>query len=219
MRLGNTTMVAGIKLKTALPDPSREAGYVVPNVDLNPLANAKFKSGPPSDDAQFLSSRLNDILLSTAVIDHTRLVIEPRKAVWVAYVDVTCINYDGNGFDAALLAVIAALKNTQLPHATYDFDHDKVVAGDSNTPFPLNKLIVPSSFGFYGGKLVADLTDFEQSLSEAQVTVVITDKGSIAHMSSQGQSLGSSIDDSTQLIAAAINTAKERYTTISKLIS
>jgi exosome complex component RRP43 len=30
----------------------------------------------------------------------------------VLYVDATCINYDGNAFDAALIAMVAALKNS-----------------------------------------------------------------------------------------------------------
>lgn len=40
------------------------------------------------------------------------LCIHPGKAAWVLYVDATCINYDGNVFDAALLAMVAALKNS-----------------------------------------------------------------------------------------------------------
>ena len=32
--------------------------------------------------------------------------------MWVLYVDATCINYDGNAFDAALVAMLAALKNS-----------------------------------------------------------------------------------------------------------
>ena len=36
----------------------------------------------------------------------------PGKAVWAIYVDVVCINYDGNAFDAAVLAVMAALRNS-----------------------------------------------------------------------------------------------------------
>ena len=42
------------------------------------------------------------------------LCIEPAKAVWVLYVDATCINYDGNAFDATLLAMVAALKTSAL---------------------------------------------------------------------------------------------------------
>lgn len=42
------------------------------------------------------------------------LCIEPGKAIWVLYVDATCINYDGNAFDATLLAMVAALKSSEL---------------------------------------------------------------------------------------------------------
>lgn len=40
------------------------------------------------------------------------LLIAPGKAAWVLYIDVVCINYDGNAFDAAVLAVMAALRNS-----------------------------------------------------------------------------------------------------------
>ena len=40
------------------------------------------------------------------------LCIHPERAAWVLYVDATCINYDGNSFDAALIAMVAALKNS-----------------------------------------------------------------------------------------------------------
>jgi hypothetical protein len=49
---------------------------------------------------------------SASIISASSLVIEPGKAVWVLYVDATCVNYDGNVFDAALVAMIAALRNS-----------------------------------------------------------------------------------------------------------
>ena len=53
-------------------------------------------------------------LFSSGVVPLTSLCIEPGKAVWVLYVDATCINYDGNAFDATLLAVVSALRNGEL---------------------------------------------------------------------------------------------------------
>lgn len=41
------------------------------------------------------------------------LIIAPGKAAWVIYIDVVCINYDGNAYDAAVLAVMAALRNSE----------------------------------------------------------------------------------------------------------
>lgn len=41
------------------------------------------------------------------------LCIHPKRAAWVLYVDAMCINYDGNVLDAALLGMVAALRNSK----------------------------------------------------------------------------------------------------------
>jgi exosome complex component RRP43 len=40
------------------------------------------------------------------------LCIASGRAAWCLYVDATCLNYDGNAFDAALVAIMAALGNS-----------------------------------------------------------------------------------------------------------
>jgi hypothetical protein len=107
--------------------------FTVPNVDLSPLCSPLFRPGPPADEAQVLSSRLRDILLafvsfppflllfpllnslpcSSNVLPLSSLVIEPGKAVWVVYLDIVCLNYDGGILDAAVLASVGALKNRE----------------------------------------------------------------------------------------------------------
>lgn len=42
------------------------------------------------------------------------LCIQPGRAVWVIYADIMCINYDGNVTDAALFALVAALRNSKF---------------------------------------------------------------------------------------------------------
>jgi len=54
------------------------------------------------------------------------------KAYWVLYIDLLFISYDGNPFDAAWAAVVAALKNTRLPQARWDPDRDTVVCSNKN---------------------------------------------------------------------------------------
>lgn len=53
---------------------------------------------------------------SSQVIPLDSLCISPGKAVYTLYIDVVCINYDGNAFDAAVMAVMAALKNSRFSH-------------------------------------------------------------------------------------------------------
>ena len=51
----------------------------------------------------------------SGVVPLESLCIAPGRAAWVLYVDATCINYDGNAFDATLLAMVAALKHSEPP--------------------------------------------------------------------------------------------------------
>lgn len=60
---------------------------------------------------------------SSKMLSLSSLCIEPGKCCWVLYIDATCINYDGNIFDATLLAVVSALLNSVLPHAMLDGSH------------------------------------------------------------------------------------------------
>jgi exosome complex component RRP43 len=151
--MGATTVVCGVKAEIAEPELDRESeGFLgvyfflqcpsgrwnvlipippVPNLDLPAMCSPKFKPGPPSEEAQVLSDRLNQVLIScvpsqymyTAKIEKqnvcrsnllplSSLCIHPGKSAWVLYVDATCINYDGNAFDATLLAMVAALRNS-----------------------------------------------------------------------------------------------------------
>lgn len=109
----------------------------VPNIDLPALCSPTFKPGPPATEAQVYSNWLNDLLVSyvchlfqrppysfltrlrcqTVPLDS--LCICPGKAVYVLYIDVVCINYDGNAFDAAVIAVMAALRNSASPCASH----------------------------------------------------------------------------------------------------
>jgi exosome complex component RRP43 len=52
---------------------------------------------------------------SAGVLPLSNLCIYPERAAWVLYVDATCINYDGNAFDAALIAMVTALQNSAIP--------------------------------------------------------------------------------------------------------
>ncbi|KAG6841291.1 hypothetical protein C0991_012461 [Blastosporella zonata] len=113
VRLGNTTVVCGVKAEIAEPELDREGeGFLVPNLDLPAMCSPKFKPGPPTEEAQVLSDRLNEVLVASGILPLSSLCIHPGKSVWVLYVDATCINYDGNVFDATLLAMVAALKNS-----------------------------------------------------------------------------------------------------------
>lgn len=63
VRVGNTTVVCGIKAEVSVPkQSSAKEGYLVPNVELSPMCSPKFKPGPPGEQAQVLSENLDRLL-------------------------------------------------------------------------------------------------------------------------------------------------------------
>ena len=117
---------------------------LVPNIELSTGCSPKHLPGvPPSVEAQSLSQRLLGLLHTSRVVREEDLKIyytlpadaDPQelakgpqlKAYWVLYIDVLCISYGGNIFDAAWLAVYAALRDTVLPQAWWDVDLKQVL--------------------------------------------------------------------------------------------
>lgn len=88
-----------------------EMGYIVPNIDLTPISSNKYRPGVSNDDAQVLTCTLNDVINNSKVLDLKKLCIAKEKLVWVLYCDITCLDYDGSVLDAAVIALIGALRN------------------------------------------------------------------------------------------------------------
>ncbi|WWD20524.1 hypothetical protein CI109_105000 [Kwoniella shandongensis] len=212
VRLGDTTMVCGIKAEIAEPSASTpNEGYIVPNIDLPALSSSRFKPGPPGDEAQTFSNWLNDLLVSSRTIPLSSLVIAPGKAAWVIYIDVVCINYDGNAFDAAVLAVMAALKNARLPRAKYDEDSGKTICSRTERhPLQLGRIPLSCSYGiFESTHLLPDPTSFETSLLPTTVTIALDEKDHACLIRQEG--LGGVVGASGErVIGEAWGMAEER---------
>jgi len=65
VRMGDTRIVCGVKAEIAEPELDKpHEGFLVPNLDLPALCSPKFKPGPPAEEAQILSERLNEALVA-----------------------------------------------------------------------------------------------------------------------------------------------------------
>lgn len=119
-----------------------------------------------------------NILGSANIIPTTSLCIENGKSVWVLYVDATCINYDGNVFDAVLLAMVAALRNSKrhsiigypgthlvsnyrcefiarLPKAVFNEETGQTICTrKSMLPLDVTKIPISASFGIFDSYVI-----------------------------------------------------------------
>ncbi|RIA82903.1 exosc8 protein [Glomus cerebriforme] len=213
VRIGNTTVVCGIKAEVSEPNVNLpNEGYLVPNVDLSPICSPRFKPGPPSEQAQVLSENLNKLLKISKVIDLKTLCIEEGKAVWVLFADIVCVNYDGNVFDACVIALISALMNVRLPKAFYE---DGLVKATEEKSITLSIIRTPysASFAMFDGQyLLVDPNEMEESITKDGTTVVVDETGQLCNIWKIGSSC------SPEQLKTCISKARDRYADITSII-
>ncbi|OIW31399.1 exosome complex exonuclease RRP43 [Coniochaeta ligniaria NRRL 30616] len=138
----------------------KDYDLLVPNIELaTGCAPQLLPGGPPSTLAQTLSTRVYELVHSCGLVDVEELKIWYRpqdaegdekmqgqdeevegmesqpelKAYWTLYIDLLFVSLDGNPFDAAWAAVVAALRDTKLPVAKWDVDRDMAICSRNAT--------------------------------------------------------------------------------------
>lgn len=149
VKLGNTTVICGIKAELAEPKAAEpEHGFIVPNMELLPLSSSKFRPGAPPEEAQVIAYSLDGIVKNCKCFDLKKLSIAKDKLAWVLYCDVVCLNYDGSVLDAAVIALMTALKSLTLPVVVYSMELGtyKVEHGNRYRVFDIEEIPVCSTF-------------------------------------------------------------------------
>ncbi|KAL1924563.1 uncharacterized protein VTP21DRAFT_4217 [Calcarisporiella thermophila] len=214
-RLGGTTVVCGIKAEVAEPKINKpNEGYLVPNLELSPICSSKFKPGPPMEQAQVMSELLDTVFKQCSVLRLSDLCIEEGKAVWVLYADLLCLNYDGNVIDAALIALVSALKNLRLPSASYN---DGLVKATEDRPIQIQLQRIPlsSTFALFEGQyLLSDPNEAEESITEEMITVVVDERGQLCHVRKTG-----GLSTTPEILRQCIEAARSRYSEVEKILA
>lgn len=117
------------------------------------------------------------------------------KGYWTLYIDIMFISLDGNAFDVAWGAVLAALSDTRLPNAYWDADQEMILCSDEiskSKKVALQGLPVASTYLVFNDKtkaggivtydkeekdrgywILADPDTFEEGLCDESVTVIV----------------------------------------------
>ena len=116
VKIGNTQVIVGIKMDLGEPFPDTpDCGVLSTAAELIPLASPDFEAGPPQRDAIELARVVDRGVRESEVVDIHKLVITPGEKVWIVFIDIHILDYDGNLFDAASLGALAALLTTKMP--------------------------------------------------------------------------------------------------------
>lgn len=173
--LGETQVVVGVKLILGAPFPDTpNTGVLTTNAELIPMASDTFESGPPDQESIEVARVVDRGIREGHAVDMTKLCIEPGKEVWIMFVDVHVLDYDGNLFDAANIAANAALKTAIVPA--------KRAGKGEDYPLPVLHQPISITAVKIDGKILLDPTHDEERVADARLTVATIETGNLCAM-------------------------------------
>jgi len=176
--LGKSDILVGVKVETGEPFPDTpNEGVMTVNAELVPLASASYETGPPDETSIELARIVDRGIRESKAIDTEKLCIEPGKKVFVVFVDVWVLNYDGNLIDTAALAAMSALMNTKMPNFEIKDGEIKIKQGYMSLPLRSHPITV--TIGKIGDKLIVDSGAEEENVMDARLTMAINNEGNI----------------------------------------
>jgi exosome complex component RRP42 len=202
VKIGDTEVIAGVKLEIGTPYPDRpDEGTIIVSAEMLPMSSDGFESGPPSVESIELSRVVDRAIRESDAVDFKKLCIEKGEKVWMVLIDIYSINNDGNLQDAACLAALAALNKTKLP----GYDGEVIDYKVKKDKLAMNLLPVECTTVKIGNSLLSDPDVHEEKWSEARLTVATTDKGEVCAMQKGGEGVLSAEDIKNMVLASLKN--------------
>jgi len=206
VKLGKTEVIAGVKIMPGTPFPDTpDSGVLTMGAELIPMAHPMFESGPPGEDAIELARVVDRGIRESGMVDVKALCITPGEEVWMCFIDIYALDYDGNLFDASNIAAVSALKTAIIPAEQYDKGENK--------PLPITCVPISITSVKIGNDLILDPNFDEEMISSARLTVTTDDDGNFRAMQKGGR--GSITRDELSL---CLDRAVEKGKAIRKII-
>jgi len=212
VHLGKTKVLVGVKVELGDPFPDTpEEGILTVSAELLPLAYPTFEPGPPGENSIELARVVDRGIRESKAIDVKRLCIEPGKKVFVVFIDIYVLDYDGNLIDASALGALSAIINAKMRN--YEIKDGEVVYKEGLIPLPIQNYPIAITMGKIGNSMIIDPSLKEEQVMTARLTVTIEKDGNICAMQMAG--LGElSIDELKKAVGMAVAKAGEMRTRV-----
>ncbi|AFZ70200.1 RNase PH-related exoribonuclease [Caldisphaera lagunensis DSM 15908] len=188
VKLGNTQVLAGIKIEPGEPFADMpDEGVLQVHAELVPLASPQFEPGPPDENAIELARVIDRSLRDPKAVDLKSLVIRPGDKVWMLWLDLYILDYDGNLFDASMLASMAALSTARMPEfEEMETGEIKLTNKISDIPIKLNKRIVTVTTAKIENYIIVDPNLDEEIISDTRSVISFDENGNIVGVQKTG---------------------------------
>jgi len=194
VKIGNTQVMAGIKMDVGEPySDSPDSGVMTTAAELIPMASPDFESGPPRENAIELARVVDRGIRESGIIEVDKLCIAPGEKVWIVFIDLHILDYDGNLFDAASIAALAALSTAVTPIERLRPDLEKLQEKipsvkkyleehPTDYSLPLKEPPVSCTSVKFNNVIVIDPCLDEEEIADARLTVATDTNGDIRAM-------------------------------------
>lgn len=165
VKLGNTSLACGCttQLCRSQARNQQDNNEINIHVELPPICSSPT-GYRTQHSAPLLTKTLKNIIDGTNCLDKFCLDVTEKDYYWSVDVEVICLNYDGCLLDAALIAVIAALKTLKLGDKSNDVP---------KKDFIVNTIPVCSSFAIIGDHLISDPNLEEETIAQSTFSITV----------------------------------------------
>ncbi len=179
IKLGNTQVLVGVKADVGEPFPDTpDKGVLVSNTELLPLASPTFEPGPPNENAIEVARVVDRAIRSADAVDMSSLVIVEGKLVYMLFLDMYVLDYDGNLEDALTIASLIALGRAEIPKVEIK-DDGEIEVKEEKWKVNLKDLPINFTFVKIGDQLLLDPVLEEEQVSDAAITLAIDKEGRV----------------------------------------
>ncbi len=177
--VGRTRVAVGVKMILGEPFPDMpDKGVLTTSAELGPLASPTFESGPPRAPAIEVARVVDRGIRESGCIDVEKLCLVEGEKVWIVFLDLHVLDYDGNLFDVSTIASMGALLDSKIPK----IEDDKVIYDERTKPLPIVDLPISTTYAKLGNAIAIDPSLEEEQVLDARLTVTTTKKGELCAM-------------------------------------
>jgi exosome complex component RRP42 len=205
VKLGKTHVIVGVKAGLGTPfEDTPEEGVLMCNAEYTPVAHQTWEPGPPPESAIELARIVDRGLRSAEIMNMKDLGLVPGEKVYIIFVDLYVLNWDGNLIDACGVGALAALKTTLIPGYKVSKKNEISETGKKkklkikSEPIPITIYKIDKHF-------ILDASGDEEEVADGRLTVTFNEKGNVTTLQKSGP-IGFTLDE----IKKCINIASEK---------
>lgn len=205
VKIGKTHIVVGVKAGLGTPfEDTPDEGVLMCNAEYTPVAHQTWEPGPPPEGAIELARIVDRGLRSAEILNMGDLGLVSGEKVYIVFVDLYVLNWDGNLIDACGLGALAALKGAEIP--VYKVSKkNEVSETDETKKLELRCEPIPITIYKIGKHFILDATADEEEVADGRLTVTLDENNNVTTLQKSG-AVGFTVDE----IKKCINIAEEK---------